>query len=79
MKLNKAIMVSLDKLLNATANILDDTTRATRHNWIFIKHGLQASLYVTFFWIRFLIYIACLPYLLIYAFYHQLKKGGAND
>lgn len=79
MKTTKAIAASLGKLSITTADVLDDTVSATKHNWVFIRNGLQALLTTTFFWIRFSIYLICLPGLFIYAFYHQLKKRGGND
>lgn len=79
MKTTKAIAASLGKLSVTTADVLDDTVSATKRNWMFIRNGLQALLATTIFWIRFLIYLICLPGLFVYAFYHQLKKRGAND
>lgn len=78
MKTTKAIAASLSKLSITTADVLDDTVRATKHNWMFIKNGLQALLATIISWIRFLIYLVCLPGLFVYAFYHQLKKRGDN-
>ena len=78
MKTTKAISASLNKLSITTADVLDDTVRATKHNWMFIRNGLQALLATTFFWTRFLIYLICLPGLFVYAFYHQLKKRGES-
>lgn len=79
MKLAKAINKTCGNLSVTNAMIFDDAVSATKHNKYFIKNGVEASISTAAYWIRFLIYILCLPFLFVYGVYQQVKKRGEHE
>lgn len=76
MKLSKAISKTCENISVTNSMIFDDAVSATKHNKYFIKNGVEALVSTVAHWVRFLIYILCLPFLFAYSVYHQMKKRG---